>query len=270
MKDRADIVLYKEGYVESLKVANSYIMQGLVLIDNVPIEKSGDLIKYGSNIRIKGKEHKYVSRGGLKLEKALHEFKIDLSNARCMDIGCSTGGFTDCMLKNGAKKVYSVDVGYGQLDWNLRNNPKVVVMERTNIRNVRLEDIESKLDFISIDVSFISLKLVLPVAKKLLKNGGKIVALIKPQFEAKKEDVGKGGIVRDSKVHKYVIEETIEFARNLNIIISNLSYSPITGATGNIEFLAEFTLNPNYDHIDFLDIDDTLRAAYDRFNSSRG
>lgn len=237
MKKRADVILVEKGLVDSREKAKRVIMEGLVFVGSKRIDKPGDKLDEDIEIIIKENPLTYVSRGGLKLEKAIDIFNIDLENKVAMDIGASTGGFTDCMLQNGVSKVFAVDVGYGQLDWRLRNDPRVIVMERTNIRNVSLDDIGEKIDFISIDVSFISLRLVLPVAKSLLKEDGEVVALIKPQFEAGREKVGKKGIVREKNTHCEVIESVINFSRELGLGVSGLSYSPITGATGNIEFL---------------------------------
>lgn len=237
MKKRADVILVEKGLVDSREKAKRVIMEGLVFVGSKRIDKPGDKLDEDIEIIIKENPLTYVSRGGLKLEKAIVIFNIDLENKVAMDIGASTGGFTDCMLQNGVSKVFAVDVGYGQLDWRLRNDPRVIVMERTNIRNVSLDDIGEKIDFISIDVSFISLRLVLPVAKSLLKEDGEVVALIKPQFEAGREKVGKKGIVREKNTHCEVIESVINFSRELGLGVSGLSYSPITGATGNIEFL---------------------------------
>jgi len=237
VKKRADVILYEKGLVESREKAKRVIMEGSVFVGSQRIDKPGEKLEEDVDITIKENPITYVSRGGLKLEKAIESFNIDLVNKVAMDIGASTGGFTDCMLQNGALKVFAVDVGYGQLDWKLRNDSRVIVMERTNIRNVTLDDIGEKIDFISIDVSFISLRLVLPVAKSLLKDKGEIIALIKPQFEAGREKVGKKGIVRDKNTHIEVIESIVEFSKELGLGINGLSYSPITGATGNIEFL---------------------------------
>jgi len=237
VKKRADVILVEKGLVDSREKAKRVIMEGLVFVGSKRIDKPGDKLDEDIEIIIKENPLTYVSRGGLKLEKAIDIFNIDLENKVAMDIGASTGGFTDCMLQNGVSKVFAVDVGYGQLDWRLRNDPRVIVMERTNIRNVSLDDIGEKIDFISIDVSFISLRLVLPVAKSLLKEDGEVVALIKPQFEAEREKVGKKGIVREKNTHCEVIESVINFSRELGLGVSGLSYSPITGATGNIEFL---------------------------------
>lgn len=237
MKKRADIVLFEKGFVDSREKAKRTIMEGSVYIGNERVLKPGDKIDDESDIYIKDNPIKYVSRGGLKLEKAIEEFGINLKNVVAMDIGASTGGFTDCMLKEGASKVYAVDVGYGQLDWSLRQDPRVVVMERTNIRNITRDDIEEDLDFVSIDVSFISLKLVLPIAKALMKDNAELIALIKPQFEAGRDKVGKNGIVREKETHIEVVNSIIKFLSEKGFGPTNLSFSPITGAKGNIEFL---------------------------------
>ena len=205
MKQRLDIYLTENGFSQSRERAKSVIMEGIVYINNQKATKAGDTVSEGDLVEVRGNTLKYVSRGGLKLEKAMTEFNLDLNGKVCMDVGASTGGFTDCMLQNGAKKVYCVDVGYGQLAWKLRQDERVRNMERTNIRYVTANDIDESLDFASIDVAFISLKLVLPVVYKLLKDDGHIVALIKPQFEAGREKVGKKGVVRDKSVHIEVI-----------------------------------------------------------------
>ncbi len=237
-KKRIDVLLVEKGLIDSREKAKRIVMEGAVFIGENRIDKPGEKVDIDSPITIKYNPIPYVSRGGLKLEKAIDEFNININNKIAIDIGASTGGFTDCMLKNGVKKVYAIDVGYGQLDWNLRNDDRVIVKERTNIRYVEKDDIGEMVDFISIDVSFISLKLVLPVAKKLMKDNGVIVALIKPQFEAGREKVGKKGVVREKKVHLEVINEIVEFCNNINLRVSDITYSPITGATGNIEYLA--------------------------------
>jgi len=237
VKKRADIILYEKGLVDSREKGKRVIMEGSVFIGNIRVDKPGEKLDENAPITIKENPNIYVSRGGLKIEKAINKFNLSLQDKIAMDIGASTGGFTDCMLKNGASKVFAVDVGYGQLDWKLRTDSRVVVMERTNIRNVTNEDIGESIDFISIDVSFISLRLVLPVAKRLLSEKGEIVALIKPQFEAGKDKVGKKGIIRDSNIHFDVIKNMMDFCREIDLGIYGLTYSPITGATGNIEFL---------------------------------
>ncbi len=262
MKKRADVVLFEKGLVDSREKGKRVIMEGIVYIASERVDKPGQKIDEESEIIVKENPIKYVSRGGLKLEKAIEDFQIEIKDKVCMDIGSSTGGFTDCMLKNGAKKVFSVDVGYGQLDWKLRNDDRVVVMERTNIRNVTKEDLGEDIDFISIDVSFISLKLVLPVAKTLLGEEGEISALIKPQFEAGKGKVGKKGVIRDKRVHSEVVEEIVDFCKSLDFGISGLSYSPITGASGNIEFLIHLN-KKNKDYINTDNINKLIDQAHE-------
>lgn len=213
------------------------IMEGNVFVENQREDKAGAAFDTEAEITVKGNTLKYVSRGGLKLEKAMTHFGITLEGKVCMDIGASTGGFTDCMLQNGAVKVYSVDVGYGQFAWKLRQDPRVVCMEKTNIRYVTPADIDDVLDFASVDVSFISLTKVLIPARELLRDGGEMVCLIKPQFEAGREKVGKKGVVRDKVVHEEVVERIIEFASQNGFFVKNLEYSPIKGPEGNIEYL---------------------------------
>jgi 23S rRNA (cytidine1920-2'-O)/16S rRNA (cytidine1409-2'-O)-methyltransferase len=242
-KERIDVLLVQKGLFDTREKARKNIMAGLVFVDGVRVDKAGEKVDIDSEIEIKGNAIPYVSRGGLKLEKALLSFNINLKDKVTIDIGASTGGFTDCMLKNGAKKVFAIDVGYGQLAWELRNDPRVVVMERTNIRYVKPEDLGEFADFASIDVSFISLKLVLPVVKGLLKDEGEIVALIKPQFEAGREKVGKKGVVRDPDVHREVIKEIIDFAKSIDLTIKGLQFSPIKGPEGNIEYLLYLSKN---------------------------
>lgn len=236
-KERIDVLLVEKGFFESREKAKASIMAGVVYADEQKVDKAGEEVSIDAKIEVRENICPYVSRGGLKLEKAVKFFGVYLKDKVCMDIGASTGGFTDCMLQNGAKKVFSVDVGYGQFAWKLRQDPRVVCMERTNIRYVTDEQVGEKLDFASIDVSFISLTKVLPVAFNLLKDDGEVVALIKPQFEAGREQVGKKGVVRDSNVHKEVIEKIIDFSRSIGFCVKNLSFSPIKGPEGNIEFL---------------------------------
>lgn len=231
------MLLFERGLEQSREKARSVIMAGEVYVDGQKSDKPGTLFRENVKIEVKGPQMAYVSRGGLKLEKAIKTFNIDLNDKITMDIGASTGGFTDCMLQNGAKKVYSVDVGYGQLDWKLRNDAKVVNLERTNIRYLDENSVPDKLDFCSIDVSFISLKLVLPVARRFLKEKAKAVCLIKPQFEAGRENVGKNGVVRDKKVHEEVINGICEFVLRNGFDILGLDFSPIKGPKGNIEYL---------------------------------
>lgn len=249
MKKRIDILLVDKGHFESRERAKKAIMAGLVFVDNQRCDKPGTEVKEEANILVKGNPIPYVSRGGLKLEKAMKYFGVTLKDKVCMDIGSSTGGFTDCMLQNGAKKVFAIDVGYGQLAWKLRQDERVVCMERTNIRHVTIEDTKEFADFASIDVSFISLKLVLPKAKELLNRDGEVVALIKPQFEAGKGKVGKKGVVRDKNVHIEVIEMVSTFAVDNGFAILNLDYSPIKGPEGNIEYLIH--LRNNNDNFTF-------------------
>lgn len=237
-KIRLDALLVNKGMTQSRERAKALIMAGQVYIDNQKCDKAGLMVEETVTPEVRGEQLKYVSRGGLKLEKAMNEFPISLDGKIAMDIGASTGGFTDCMLQNGAKKVYAVDVGYGQFAWKLRQDERVVNMERTNIRYVTPADIDDKLDFASIDVSFISLKLVLPVARELLADDGEIVALIKPQFEAGRGQVGKKGVVRDINVHYEVVKTVLDFAREAGFFVAGLSFSPVKGPEGNIEYLA--------------------------------
>ena len=233
-KERLDKLLVNEGYYESREKAKRAIMAGLVFVDGQKEYKAGTEFPFECEIVVKGDECPYVSRGGLKLAKAIKLWDISLDGAIAMDMGASTGGFTDCMLQHGAAKVYSVDVGYGQLDWKLRQDPRVINMEKCNIRYLDDENLYDSIDFISIDVSFISLKHMFPVASKVLKNGGKIVALVKPQFEAGRDQVGKHGIVRDEKVHVEVIEKSIDYAKESGLYPLALSFSPIKGAKGYV------------------------------------
>ena len=237
MKERLDVLLVNNGLAESREKAKRTIMAGLVMVNGRLEDKPGSNFDIESEITVKGQECPYVSRGGFKLEKAIKEFGISPENCYCMDMGASTGGFTDCMLQNGALKVYAVDVGYGQLDYKLRIDDRVVNMEKTNIRYMDLNLIEEPIDLISIDVSFISLKHMFPVCDKILSDNGVILSLVKPQFEAGKEQVGKGGIVRDPAVHKDVIYKVIEYAEQNNLYPNALTFSPITGTKGNIEYL---------------------------------
>lgn len=238
MKERLDVLLLQRGLAPSREKAKAMIMEGNVFVCGQREDKAGSSFDVKSEIEVRGNTLKYVSRGGLKLEKAMQEFGINVQDKICMDIGASTGGFTDCMLQNGAKKVYAVDVGYGQFAWSLRQDERVVCMEKTNIRYVTPDDIEDVLDFASVDVSFISLEKVLPAARELLSPLGEMVCLIKPQFEAGREKVGKKGVVRDPAVHEEVITKVLSFARELGFGILNLEFSPIKGPEGNIEYLA--------------------------------
>ncbi len=237
MKERLDVLLVKNGLALSREKAKAVIMSGNVFVNGQREDKAGTAIDEKAVIELRGKTLPYVSRGGLKLEKAFREFGLSLTETICMDVGASTGGFTDCMLQNGAKKVYAVDVGHGQLAWKLREDQRVVCMEKTNIRYVTAEQIKEPVDFVSVDVSFISLTLVLPPVKALLRAEGQVVCLIKPQFEAGREKVGKKGVVRDPKVHEEVIEKVIAYGLSLGFSVLHLTFSPIKGPEGNIEYL---------------------------------
>lgn len=237
MKKRLDILVYEKGFAESREKAKAIIMAGQVYVDNQKADKCGTSYEETVNIEVRGNVLKYVSRGGLKLEKAIQNFDFDLNDKITMDIGASTGGFTDCMLQNGAKKVYSIDVGYGQLAWKLRTDERVVNLERTNMRKVTREQVPDEIDFFSVDVSFISLKLILPVARQLMSENAQAVCLIKPQFEAGREKVGKKGVVRDPLVHIEVVQSIIDFCLENGFDVLNLDFSPIKGPEGNIEYL---------------------------------
>ncbi len=236
-KTRLDVALFERGFAESREKAKALIMAGLVYVNGVKVTKSGENVKEDDSVELRGEKMPYVSRGGYKLEKAVREFGLSLGGAVCMDIGASTGGFTDCMLQNGAVKVYSIDVGYGQLAWKLRTDERVVNLERTNFRYVTHETIPEEIDFASVDVSFISLKLILPVMKTLLKKNGLAVCLIKPQFEAGREKVGKKGVVRELSTHIEVVEEIQSFVLENGFSVLALDFSPIKGPQGNIEYL---------------------------------
>ena len=245
-KERLDILLVQKGLAASREKAKAIIMSGIVYVDGEKEDKAGTTFPENAVIEVKGSTLKYVSRGGLKLEKAMTNFDIELDGKVCMDVGSSTGGFTDCMLQNGAVKVYSVDVGHGQLDWKLRNDERVICMEKTNIRYVKPTDIDEELDFASIDVSFISLTKVLLPVKELLKEDGCIVCLIKPQFEAGREKVGKKGVVRDKKVHFEVIDMVINYADSIELHPLMLDFSPVKGPEGNIEYLLYLTKDKSF------------------------
>lgn len=239
MKERLDVILVRQGFVPSREKARAVLMAGNVFVNGQREDKAGTTFDETKiHIEVKGNSLKYVSRGGLKLEKAMGEFPIDLAQAVCMDIGASTGGFTDCMLQNGASRVYAIDVGHGQLDWRLRSDERVVCMEKTNFRYVVPEDIGQKIDFASVDVSFISLTKILIPARNLLKEQGHMVCLIKPQFEAGRDKVGKKGVIRDPEVHEEVIRKVMDYADLVGFGIKGLTYSPIKGPEGNIEYLA--------------------------------
>ena len=243
-KERLDVLLVEKGYFDSRAKAQAVIMSGDVYVDGQKADKAGASYDVEANIEVRGSVCPYVSRGGLKLEKALRDFEVDPTGYVCSDSGASTGGFTDCLLQQGAKKVFAIDVGYGQLAWKIRSDPRVVVMERTNIRYVTPEQLGEPLDLSVIDVSFISLKLVLPVIKTLLRpEKGQVLCLIKPQFEAGKDKVGKKGVVRDPEVHQEVLEQFVALAEELQFTIRNLTFSPVKGPEGNIEFLAHLSLS---------------------------
>lgn len=238
MKKRIDVLLFERGLAPSREKARTLIMAGSVYVNNQKFDKPGDTVSDDAEIEVRGSTLKYVSRGGLKLEKAMQLFPIDLNGKICMDIGASTGGFTDCMLQNGAQRVYSVDVGYGQLAWQLRQDPRVVNLERTNARYLTREQVPEEIDFFSVDVSFISLRIILPAVRPLLRDGGQAVCLIKPQFEAGREKVGKKGVVRDRVVHEEVVETICLFAVENGYSVLGLTFSPVKGPEGNIEYLA--------------------------------
>lgn len=244
MKERLDVILVEQGYAPSREKAKAIIMSGNVFVNGQKEDKAGSSFDVSKiQLEVRGSSLKYVSRGGLKLEKAMDSWQIGLEGAICMDIGASTGGFTDCMLQNGAVKVYSVDVGHGQLAWKLRNDRKVVCMEKTNFRYLTREDIQDDLDFASVDVSFISLTKILIPARNLLKDQGEMVCLIKPQFEAGREKVGKKGVVRERSVHEEVVHKIIDFAHSIGFDVLDLEYSPIKGPEGNIEYLLHIRKN---------------------------
>ena len=272
-KQRLDVLLVEKGLAESREKAKAILMAGIVYVDGNKEDKAGTTFAPDVQIEVKGKTLPYVSRGGLKLEKAMQQFPITLSGKVCMDVGSSTGGFTDCMLQNGAVKVYAVDVGHGQLAWKLRNDPRVVCMEKTNIRYVTPEDIEERVDFSSIDVSFISLTKVLLPVKNLLTDEGQIVCLIKPQFEAGREKVGKKGVVRDRNVHEEVIEMVIAYAASIDFYPLALDFSPVKGPEGNIEYLLFLSKNKkDLEIVDAssIDIKAVVTASHDTLDKEQG
>lgn len=251
MKKRLDVLLVEQGLADSREKAKAIIMSGIVYVDNNKEDKAGTTFEETARIEVRGNTLKYVSRGGLKLEKAMNNFGVTLEGKVCMDVGASTGGFTDCMLQNGAVKVYSVDVGHGQLAWKLRNDERVVCMEKTNIRYVTPDDIDDVIEFASIDVSFISLTKVLPAVRELMTPGGEIVCLIKPQFEAGREKVGKKGVVRELSTHIEVVQIIVDYARANGFRTLHLSYSPIKGPEGNIEYLLHITKDESRENEEF-------------------
>ena len=260
---RLDVYLTENGFAESRQKAQSLIMSGIVYVDNQKADKAGMSVKDGQSVEVRGDTLKYVSRGGLKLEKAMDKFNLSLNECVCADIGASTGGFTDCMLQNGAKKVYAIDVGYGQLAWKLRTDERVVNMERTNFRYVTNEQIAESLDFASVDVSFISLKKIIPVMRELMNYDATAVCLIKPQFEAGKENVGKKGVVRDKNVHIDVVENIKNFALDNGFSVLNLDFSPVKGPQGNIEYLIHLKKQDETEDISNVDIIELVESSHE-------
>lgn len=267
MKKRLDVLLVEQGLADSREKAKAIIMSGIVYVDNNKEDKAGTTFEETAKVEVRGNTLKYVSRGGLKLEKAMNNFGVTLDGKVCMDVGASTGGFTDCMLQNGAVKVYSVDVGHGQLAWKLRNDERVVCMEKTNIRYVTPEDIDDRVEFAYIDVSFISLTKVLPAVKELMTENGEIVCLIKPQFEAGREKVGKKGVVRELSTHIEVVQMIVDYVRNNGFRTLDLSYSPIKGPEGNIEYLLYMTKDESRENAEF-DIKALVSESHDMLNKS--
>ena len=266
-KLRLDVALYERGFAESREKAKALIMAGIVFVNNQKSDKAGNTVKPEDVIEVRGETLKYVSRGGLKLEKAMKSFPISLDGAFCADIGASTGGFTDCMLQNGAKKVYAIDVGYGQLAWKLRTDERVINLERTNFRYVTKEQIPDELDFCSVDVSFISLSLIIPVMRTILKDGGRAVCLIKPQFEAGKENVGKKGVVREKSVHIAVVEKIKGIINENKFSLLGLDFSPIKGPEGNIEYLCYIEKSDNPQVLCETTAQEVVEASYDALST---
>ncbi len=264
-KLRLDVALVEKGFAESREKAKRLIMAGLVYVNNQKSDKSGNTVKEEDIIEVRGQGLKYVSRGGLKLEKAIQVFPINLEGFICADIGASTGGFTDCMLQNGAQRVYAIDVGYGQLDWKLRTDSRVINLERTNFRYVTSEEIPDPLDFASVDVSFISLALILPVMRTLLKDKGTAVCLIKPQFEAGRENVGKKGVVREKSVHIAVIEKIMGLLVENKFSLLGLDFSPVKGPEGNIEYLCYIRKDENSEENVF-SAENVVNKSYEELN----
>lgn len=260
MKERLDVLIFNKGFAESREKAKALIMAGLVFVDGERQDKAGTSVDVNAELLVKGQENKFVSRGGKKLKKAVDTFSLSFDGMVCADIGASTGGFSDCMLQNGAKKVYAVDVGYGQLAWKLRTDERVVNMERTNIRYVTEEQIPEKLDFFSVDVSFISLKLVLPVLNSLTDENALGVCLIKPQFEAGREKVGKHGVVREQSTHIEVIRNVFSYIEASGFAVKGLTFSPIKGPEGNIEYLVLVSKAKENDYTD--NVEETVKTAH--------
>ena len=265
-KKRLDTMVFERGITSSREKAKAIIMSGNIYVDNQKADKPGNMYKTDVKIEYRGKGLSYVSRGGLKLEKAIKSFNIKLESKICMDIGASTGGFTDCMLKNGALKVYAIDVGYGQLAWELRNDSRVINLERTNVRYVTDNEIKDSIDFFSVDVSFISLCLVLPVARNFMADEGEAVCLIKPQFEAGRENVGKKGVVRDPKVHIEVIEKIRSFVLNHGFTVLGIDFSPIKGPERNIEYLIYIRKSDKPEDLSNINIKDIVNKSHSILN----
>lgn len=266
-KLRLDLALVEQGFAESREKAKALIMSGIVFVNNQKSDKAGNTVKPSDVIEVRGETLKYVSRGGLKLEKAMKSFGISLNDCICADIGASTGGFTDCMLQNGAVKVYSIDVGYGQLAWKLRSDSRVVNLERTNFRYVTREQVPDQLDFASVDVSFISLSLILPVMRTLLSEGGRAVCLIKPQFEAGRENVGKKGVVREKSVHIAVINKIIDLIAQNNFSLLGLTFSPVKGPEGNIEYLCYISKDEEIKEYNIISAEELVEESYIALNN---
>ena len=265
-KVRLDVAIVERGLAESREKAKALIMAGIVFVNNQKSDKAGNTVKDDDLIEVRGETLKYVSRGGLKLEKAVSSFNLDLNDCICADIGASTGGFTDCMLQNGAVKVYAIDVGYGQLAWKLRTDERVINLERTNFRYVTSEQIPESLDFASVDVSFISLSIILPVMRNFLRDCGRAVCLIKPQFEAGKENVGKKGVVRDKNVHIAVVEKITALALELGFSLLGLDFSPVKGPEGNIEYLCYLQKDDNPQNLCEVTPVQVVDASYNALN----
>lgn len=265
-KIRLDVAVFNGGHCESREKAKALIMAGVVFVNNQKIDKPGTMVKTEDIVEVRDNPLKYVSRGGLKLEKAMELYGFKLDNKICMDVGASTGGFTDCMLQKGATKVYSIDVGYGQLAWKLRQDERVVNLERTNVRYITEEQVPEKIDFVSIDVSFISLGLVIPVLVKFLSDDAMMVCLVKPQFEAGKDKVGKHGVVREASTHIEVLERAVGFAKNAGFGIVGLEFSPIKGPQGNIEYLMVLTKSNPELSVSKEEIEALVRSSHDELN----
>ena len=260
MKQRVDLLLVEQGLAASREKAHALVMSGIVFFEGMRVDKPGEQVSVGAKLELRGEQLKYVSRGGLKLEKAIDFFGVSLNNKIAADIGASTGGFTDCMLQNGAAKVYAVDVGYGQLAWSLRSDPRVVTIERTNARYLTSDIIPDSLDFFSVDVSFISLTLILPVLFPLCKEDAEAVCLIKPQFEAGKGKVGKNGVVREAEIHLEVVQSIVNFVGSSGFSVLGITHSPVKGPKGNIEFLVYFSKQPG--RTPGIDINSVVAAAH--------